>query len=501
MMRWPGLCLLLLLSSVRVMAINAVVSHSTFYVTDYAHPGHLMPSVETYWEISPASVHYSTTAEKTIVARIRTDITFTAADGSIIKQDRFILQTTPRTRVEDLSSHPIIDLRKYDMPPGKVKLKFVLTDMADTTNRYVYRDSFTLATPGNDPFYSELQLLDTIISVTDATRFKKNGRQQIPSAANFLDDHKNTLLYYGERYEMGKIPENEYPLVQKVSLHKKENELSFGKFLKIDTISKPGGSNYFSGTFPLETIASGNYHVNVRLENNYHRVLASTSLFVQRMNTNPVTDTTKAAAIANLDTAIESVTVLNLDKTFLVKYSTPEIRAMLKMLLPFSDYTGTQTINGFLKKPDEMYMRYYVYNYFASLNKNDPAKAWKSFSDKIIEVNKMYSGHGTPGYETDRGRIYLRYGAPSEVITEENETGSWPYEIWQYNVLKQQNGKEVANAIFLFYKPNQTIGEFKILHSTVSGEGQNTAWRNYLYNATQGGNNMNSRAEQYLGNR
>jgi GWxTD domain-containing protein len=168
------------------------------------------------------------------------------------------------------------------------------------------------------------------------------------------------------------------------------------------------------------------------------------------------------------------------------------------MLLPFSDPVATQTIRNFLKKPDELYMRYYVYNYFTNINKKDPGKAFKEFSQKIIEVNKLYTSRGVPGYETDRGVIYLKYGAPTDIITVENENGSLPYEIWQYNVLEQTNHKEVADAYFLFYKQNQATSDFRILHSTVEAEAKNMDWRSYLYPS---GRNGDSRAEQYIGNK
>ena len=167
------------------------------------------------------------------------------------------------------------------------------------------------------------------------------------------------------------------------------------------------------------------------------------------------------------------------------------------MLLPFSDADATNTINGFLKKPDDMYMRYFVYNYFAAINKDNPGKAWKEFSEKIVEVNKLFSTHGTRGYNTDRGFIYLRYGPPTEVITVESEQGSLPYEIWQYNTIMQINHRAMANGVFLFYRPNE-VDDFKLLHATVVGEIQNEGWRNYLYTNGGGGNNGNSRAEQYL---
>jgi len=207
------------------------------------------------------------------------------------------------------------------------------------------------------------------------------------------------------------------------------------------------------------------------------------------------------AAAAVADTGMESVTVLNLSKTFLAKYDLAHIRAILKMLLPYSDALATNTINGFLKKPDEMYMRYYIYNFFANINKKQPSQAWKDFSVKITEVNKLYNTHNTPGYETDRGIIYLRYGPPSDVITVENEPGTQPYEIWQYNTLTEMIHKDIPDAYFLFYQPNQMMHDYKLLHSTVDGEIQNKNWRGSLYTSDGSGDHSNTRAEQYIGDK
>ena len=163
-----------------------------------------------------------------------------------------------------------------------------------------------------------------------------------------------------------------------------------------------------------------------------------------------------------------------------------------------SDPMATQAIQNFLIKPEEMYMRYYIYNYFLNVNPQNPAKAWKEYSEKVLQVNKLFKTHGTQGYETERGFVYLRYGPPTEIIPVENEQGALPYEIWQYNTLTQTNRKEVANAIFLFYKPNQAVDDLLLLHCTVGGEKQNLNWRNQLYLDANSTSNGNFRAEQYL---
>jgi GWxTD domain-containing protein len=257
----------------------------------------------------------------------------------------------------------------------------------------------------------------------------------------------------------------------------------------------------------IGALLSGNYYININLQDKNGTALATRSLFFQRLNAHPEKPEVAPVSLKEVmkDTSMEKVTFLDLEKTFLAKYNVQQLRSILKMLLPVSDGMQTNTINNFLKKTDEMYMRYFIYNYFQDLNAKDPGKAWKEYSDKVVEVNKKFSANGNAGYETHRGFIYLRYGKPTDIITVTSEAGSLPYEIWQYNVLTQfGNKKKLANALFQFYKQSRNLSDYFLLHSTVTGETMNSAWRTYLFSAngaSSAGFSMNSRAEQYFSNR
>lgn len=499
MIRKPGICFLLLLFYLQATAIEAVVSHSVFYLPGSGPATQLLPTIDVCWQINPRTLHYTTTPEKKIIARIKTDVVFMNESG-VIKEDHFILETVPRSSVEELGKHSIIDLRHYSVIPGNIKMRVTLTDVKDSLHHFVFNDSFLIAPTPSKPFYSDLQLLDTTLPSAAQTVFIKNGQQQVPACTNFIDDSKVKLHYYTELYKTNTIPKEDQPLIQRVTITKKEDDPPAKSYLNADTI-KPQDKITVSGTLNIQYLQSGNYYLCARVEDKHHNIVASQSFFFQRLNTRPIPEDTILKNDPMADTGVEHVNYLNLNKTFVAKYTLAEIRAILKMLLPVSDATGTSAINGFLKKPDEMYMRYYVYNYFVSINKKDPAQAWKEYTVKVKEVNKLFTAHATAGYETDRGFIYLRYGTPTETVTVENEPGALPYEIWQYNNLTDMNRKELANAVFLFYRQNQMSSDYRLLHSTVTGEVQNPDWRSFLYNGVQGGNNMNSRAEQYIGNR
>lgn len=491
--------LILSFSPVSAKGLQAVVSHNVFYAPDPLNVGKMMPYVEFYWQADPRTVHYIHTAEKTIVGRLIADIVV-SSDTGIIKKDHYIYETTPKNDASGLATLNIMDLKRYFIAYGKNKIELTIRDFNDTANHIFITDTFTLVPPQKKIFFSEIQLVDTIIDSDVPSPFRKNDKQKIPLCANFLDERTNTLHYYFELHGTDQI-KDEYPLTLNVFIAKKSNELPYSlEYLRKDSLHPRVKYNQ-SGSFHIEGLVSGNYYVNATVENMVHKVIASQSCFFQRLNTHPKIDTAKKQKEAVADTGIENIKVLDLNKTFIARYDFGKVRAILKMMLPICDQLGVNTINGFLKNPDELYMRYFIYNYFAGRNAKDPGKAWREYSNQVIEVNKRFSFHNTLGYETDRGAIFLRYGEPTEIIPVENEKGSLPYEIWQYNTLTQLNNKEVANAVFLFYRPFEMTSDLKLLHSTLNTEMQNTGWRTYLYNNAANGTNSDSRAEQYIGNR
>jgi GWxTD domain-containing protein len=278
----------------------------------------------------------------------------------------------------------------------------------------------------------------------------------------------------------------ESTLHQSVYISKKPGGDILYNLHKEDTL-KPLSTNYLASQFNIDMLPTGNYYLNMTLKDEKQNSLANESVFFQRVNTTPLTQ-------KRVDTGFEKVTVFDLGETFVSKYTLPQLMAILKMLKPIGTPLENATINNFLQKPDELYMRYFIYNFWNDRNPKNPKAAWETYTVTVKEVNRLFRGSGSPGYETERGVIYLKYGKPTEMITVENETGVVPYQIWSYDKLpKQSNGGAI-----LFYKPGNMLGEYQMLHSTIRGETRNTNWRLSLYTTGKESSSMNSRAEQYF---
>ncbi len=474
-------------------AVTAVVSRTLFYLpaADGKHAGEAY--VEIYWQIQPLSLHYHKNADGTIAAQISTNIVISNEKG-VAAEEHYMVNTTPVAQ-QAAAAQNIMEIKRMKLPYGNYHVSFNLSEPGFTGN---FKDSSELkvAAPSELPLYSGIQLVDTLVPFTDKGHpFYKNNQLHIPYCTNFLDDNHKSIKYYTELYQTQLAPSDAVPLVQYSFISRKDGEMSLKGLKQIDTIT-PGSVMPIYGRFDLSTLSSGNYYLNVQLYDKNSNQVCATSQFFQLINKRPVVEK-KVVDTTSRSGEIMPVNYLDLNKTFISKFTLPEMKAILEMIRPVSDPIDVKAIDGFFKKPDEMYIRYFVYNYFVKQNATEPEKAWKTFADKIRTINKLFGNGAQPGYRTDRGVIYLRYGKPDDRITVNGESGAQPYEIWQYYALGKQN----QESFFLFYQSGAgaSTNDYIILHSNVAGELHTPGWRSYLY--SNGMSSTNSRAEEYIRNR
>jgi hypothetical protein len=112
----------------------------------------------------------------------------------------------------------------------------------------------------------------------------------------------------------------------------------------------------------------------------------------------------------------------------------------------------------------------------------------------VIKVNKLFGCRVLKGYETDRGRVYLKYGPPNTMMDRLNEMDTYPYTIWHY----YRAGK-YTNKRFVFYQPDLVTNCFPLLHSEVPGEIKNPQWNQILHSRNTPMNNAQTAPVNTLG--
>ena len=114
----------------------------------------------------------------------------------------------------------------------------------------------------------------------------------------------------------------------------------------------------------------------------------------------------------------------------------------------------------------------FFYNFWEQRNPEAPDAAWQTYFEEVQKVIKNYSTPIKAGYESDRGRMYLKYGPPNTIAERPNEPDSYPYEIWHYYKVSIYN-----NIKFIFYSPDAVTNDYELLHSDMPQELRNPQWR------------------------
>jgi hypothetical protein len=85
-------------------------------------------------------------------------------------------------------------------------------------------------------------------------------------------------------------------------------------------------------------------------------------------------------------------------------------------------------------------------------------------------ANRTYWEKKTPGWKTDRGRVFAKNGAPDELLHREQEQRAPPYEVWKY----------ARSGEWYIFADLTGIDNWKLMTSTDLRETRIPDWRNRL---------------------
>jgi GWxTD domain-containing protein len=101
-------------------------------------------------------------------------------------------------------------------------------------------------------------------------------------------------------------------------------------------------------------------------------------------------------------------------------------------------------------------------------------EAREAFYSKIEYANRNYAEGGraaTPGWRSDRGRIYIKYGPPSEVLDRRVAGQAPPYQVWRYTQAKDQ---------YYLFVDRTGFGAYKLMFTNDLRETSNPGFREII---------------------
>ncbi len=442
------LSLLLVLATSSIFAIDVSVYPAVFYEGKDGY-------VEMHYYFSGPSIGWKSIQDSSMQASAQVVILF-KKDGKIVQFDKYNIQSPVVMQASDFR-----DLHRYSLAPGKYDVEIEIADLSREKNDVKFKTKININPPRSIAI-SDILLLSTLRKSTSETVFDKYGFYMEALPFNYLNKNTRNLTVYAEIYNTDKLNTGEYSLrlqFEQIDGSIKTPYQGFTK--KRSTTDK----DIYIKTMNAQMMPSGDYNLVLEVRDKSGVIITSNSIAFHRENPASKRATTIADLNGKKGRFIEQLTPKELDY-----YLTA-----LMAILPGND---KKLLNTYFKMKNIEGKKQFLYSYFHKKDPIDPSAPFYAFADIAHKVDKAYySGFGH-GFESDRGQIFLRYGAPNDQIKVEDEQFALPYEIWIYEHLENNGSGPIK---FLFYNRDRSGENFILLHSNARGERQNKNWKKELF--------------------
>lgn len=478
-----GLILFFLIINLSCFAITARFDCKNFKIPNKD------PYIETYLAIYSPTVKHLRNKNNKLQSALEIFLKVSQKD-SLFLVDKYILNGPEVDSLKQLDFN-FIDLQRFNIKNGNYKLWFQITDLNDTSenNLISFEQELKINYPENKINFSSVTFLEKFKVSKKQNMLSKSGFDLYPYVSRFYSKLKDTLYFYYEIYDLNLQKDSIFFL--KTYVESYENNKIIEELVSFKRL-KNGAILPNIQSFLLNNVVTGNYNLVLEVRDRNNEIVEQKKIFFQRFNDNPELEQERLAK-------------MNLTNSFVYSYTRKDLVYFLKALNPIASAKEQLYIKKLLKNDtvDTIYMQRFLYGFWDKRNRNNPFEAWKKYFEEIKKVNSNFKTSISYGFETQRGRVYLQYGPPNERIIELNEVGAYPYEIWIYNTLGNQQ-----NVRFVFYNPTLVKNNFELVHSEAFGEPFNLNWRNIIYqrssfrtgpNTLPSNYNQNTRLEHNFG--
>lgn len=447
-----------LLASINLNAqkMQAWLSYSTFN----SPTG---PYIETYLSIGGKNIAYTQLPNKKFQAKIEVTIMF-KKDTTVCNFDKYQILSPEIDDTMKIASN-YLNLKRFALKNGKYSMEIILKDLNKNSKPIRSIDTLEINYPNDKLGISGIEFVESIKKTEKESEFSKNGFDLIPYPYDFLPKNMKEIYFYAEIYntDKGEIAENKFLIKSYIKSFETQKVFNQKQIIKKGE-SKP--VNVVLNSFDISDVPSGNYELVIDIVNKDNQVIATNSYFFQRSN-------------PDLKFNSQDLKNINVRNTFVSNYTSKDtLREYINWLYPISTTLEKNYADNLILSDSIDIMQKYFYNFWQNRYPLNPQLGWNNYKAVVEVVNVKFKTNISGGYETDRGRIYLHYGAPNSVSTGDGETSTLPYEIWHYYTLN--NGQR--NKRFVFYNPSLTNNDFELLHSDVIGEMNNPNWSSLIRN-------------------
>ena len=429
----------------------AFMSYSSFYSHQQG------PYIETYISVLGNSVSFIEVEDGKFRATVEITILIKKND-SIIDFNKINLNSPV---IEDTSEVDITfsDVQRYALANGEYELEITVKDIYSKSifAKNEISQTINLNYPENKVNISGIELVENFSKTETPTIISKAGYDLIPLPINFYPSHINNLSFYVEIYNTDRIlGEDGMFLIKSYIKQYETNRIVNNTFKRENT--KPHTS--YLHQFDISDIPSGNYFLIIEVINKENKIITDNKLFFQRSKPELISEDFSSIIIE--DTIVG----------FVARYTNRDSLAEhISSLRPVASGIEKNFIDNQTKTATLETLQKFFCNFWQQRS-NNPENEWNEYARQVQKVDNAFGTLIKKGYQTDRGRVYLQYGAPNTIVSEIHDPSSYPYEIWHFYTLNNQSNRK-----FVFYNRDLVTNDYELLHSDAIGEIQDYQWQ------------------------
>ncbi|CAG5081148.1 GWxTD domain-containing protein [Parvicella tangerina] len=413
------------------------------------------PIYETYLEIYASTVKFKKKSGEDPVCSVEVTQILKKGD-SIVHYYKEVL--TKASIGSDSVVENLMQVKRFPVQNNEIySVEVSIQDLyANTETQTVEREVI--------PHFSELScevsdivLLSSFAETTEPNVLSKSGYDLLPLLTDFFTPEYEKIAYYFEYYNTDKEFGDEKFLARHYIRNKKSGQIA-GNFLK-QKIYKAESIIPVLHYFDIGSLPSGDYELVAEVRDQENKVIIEKKLSFTRLN-------------LRVDVSEKHLKDVSYAGTFAEELPADSLDEFIYCLIPIVSGQEDVVIDHKVKNFSDTMKRRFIYSFWYNFNPDKPAKAWLDYKEQVKQADKMFGTSVKEGYETDRGRVFLKYGAPNTVTDRPNEPSSYPYQIWHYYKIGKFNNKR-----FVFYQPDLVTNDYELLHSDLQGELSNVNWQ------------------------
>ena len=350
----------------------------------------------------------------------------------------------------------LVGILNFIIPAGKYICEISGRNSKDSTISRNYKEAITVEPFIDSSFaVSNIQFASKILqdSPNKNSVFYKNSFEIIPLPTSILGENQPVLFHYFELYNLQNINVG-FPLKLNVSVLDSRRNVHFQKSKEI---SRATDSRVEVGTVLVNKYPTDTYTIIVSLFDSLKNYSVSSAKKFYVLNPSvEVNDSVYGEFTDVFATQFGAMSEEELDDLF----------EKSKYIAAGGEIDQYNSLNG--KEGKQKFILQF-WNQRDTEPSTPQNEFFMEYLKRVEYSNQHFKALGKKGWRTDRGRVFLKYGEPSEIERFPNQIDTKPYEIWYYN--------EIEGGVIFIFADLTNFSDYQLIHSTSRGELRDDNWQ------------------------